>query len=845
MLKEKIYSYFERFNHLRILFFFDENEEYKADLESIELDDIHIEWYANNPFSLKWKLIDELKDTKVLLYLPMAAPRSQEAYHAFPLMGLLLANKELQLDNVGNFMEDYGLQRYQKSLVQKYMTELQYGGIQKVCKPVLTAANFEERNLQQAIVSALLKFKSIENWSVLCAKLMVLAALPETTELDKLIIRFQKNNLHEAVVNKMNQITVVSIKTIHKEGLQEITRAILYNQLTQTIDATVASDPYSAFKIKEAHQITRLNQLLQDVDKNSSIATAFKQALKSAAKEIKGTTLIEAYGNDAPFAEYNTEMIWAIVDSVQSLIQVSPKEVIERMEQISLQSDLDKVIKEALKYLVQVAKVHRSINSIKGYILDTPEIYIHTYVQEHYKIDAAYRRAVLAFKSLDISEIPNTLNLESIQQELNKSYDNHVDELNREWLRCLNQFKFDYSKINVPKQYDFYQTELATEDKKVVVIISDALRYEAANELLSEMHGDAKNTAEMRYMLASIPSKTNIGMAQLLPGVKSYNHGEIKAGLTSTSGTENRSTILNHHKPEATAIQYSELEGYNQAQRRELFKKPLVYVYHDIIDARGDKKVSERSTFKGVEEAIAELKRLVKNLHASNNVSKVFITADHGFLYNDKEIEEKDKENITADNVITSGNRYFMTEQEQSLDIGYSIPLSATTVFNENAFVNIPLSVNRYKKQGVGQQFAHGGGSLQELIIPLIESSRQRIEVSKKVIPLLINRGGLKVVSNILKLNILQESEVSRLEKERTLQIGLYRGSNLVSNLENITLNFTSEAPSERMLRVELTLSSEAGTESFLKLKAFDVDDLLNPVIEETVQNNTLIQSDF
>ena len=287
------------------------------------------------------------------------------------------------------------------------------------------------------------------------------------------------------------------------------------------------------------------------------------------------------------------------------------------------------------------------------------------------------------------------------------------------------------------------------------------------------------------------------------------------------------------------------MEGYNQSQRRELFKKPLVYVYHDIIDARGDKRASERSTFKGVEETVVELKRLVKNLHASNNVSKVIITADHGFLYNDIEIEEKDKENIVSDNVLVSGNRYFITEQQQNLDIGYSIPLSATTTFTDTAFVNIPLSINRYKKQGVGQQFAHGGGSLQELIVPLIESSRQRKEVTKKVTPMLINRGGLKVVSNILKLNILQETKVSRLEKERTLQIGLYRSSNLVSNLESITLNFTSEAPSERMLRVELTLSSEAGTESFLKLKAFDVDDLLNPVIEETVQNNTLIQTDF
>ena len=437
------------------------------------------------------------------------------------------------------------------------------------------------------------------------------------------------------------------------------------------------------------------------------------------------------------------------------------------------------------------------------------------------------------------------MSTETIQIKLNQCYDKHVDELNREWLRCLNQFNFDYSKINVPKQYDFFNTEIAKEDKKVVVIISDALRYEAANELLSEMHGDAKNTAEMRYMLASIPSKTNVGMAQLLPGVKNYHNGDVTSDTFSTSGTENRSAILARYKPEATAIQYSELDGYTQAQKRELFKKPLVYVYHDVIDARGDKKVSERGTFKAVHEAIDELKRLAKNLHASNNVSKVIITADHGFLYNEIEIKEKDKENIEAEGVLVSGNRYFITKQQQDLPMGYSIPLAATTTFKDSGFVNIPLSVNRYKKQGVGQQFAHGGGSLQELIVPLIESSRQRKVVSKKVTPMLINRGGLKVVSNILKLNILQETAVSRLEKERSIQIGLYRGSNLVSNIANLTLNFTSEAPSERMVRAELILSSEAGTESFLKLKVFDIDDLLNPIIEETVQNNTLIQTDF
>jgi hypothetical protein len=47
------------------------------------------------------------------------------------------------------------------------------------------------------------------------------------------------------------------------------------------------------------------------------------------------------------------------------------------------------------------------------------------------------------------------------------------------------------------------------------------------------------------------------------------------------------------------------------------------------------------------------------------------------------------------------------------------------------------------------------------------------------------------------------------------------------------------------MLRIELTLGAEANNEQFLKLKVFDKEDMLNPLIEERVQNNTLIQTDF
>jgi hypothetical protein len=170
---------------------------------------------------------------------------------------------------------------------------------------------------------------------------------------------------------------------------------------------------------------------------------------------------------------------------------------------------------------------------------------------------------------------------------------------------------------------------------------------------------------------------------------------------------------------------------------------------------------------------------------------------------------------------------------------------SKTTAFKDNVFVTIPHSVNRYRKQGVGHQFVHGGGSLQELVLPVIESTRKREEVVSKVKPMIINNGGLKVVSNLLRLSILQSTKVSRMEKELTISIGLYNNSNLVSNEIISNLNSTSDSATERQVRVELTLSSDIPKDPFLKLKIFDVEDKLNPIIEERVQNNTLIQSDF
>lgn len=846
MIEEKVISYFNRFPQLRILFFFDENNEHLEEVQKLSLPDIHKEFWENNPFSLKCKLTDELLDKKVLLYLPLPLPVDKESYQNFPLMGLLLANKELQLDNVGTFMEDYDLQRHQKALVTNYMSELKYAGVQEVCKPILNSGTLTEAALQKALFSAFLKFKNIESWWLQIAKLLTLANHLDQSELQRVINKVTNLNFENEVIRHIKEVTGVALQKINKESLLDVARSILYNKLTQTIPTAKNTDPYANFKITDSTQLIRLNQMLQEVERNAILKSSFEELLESVSNDIQGGKLIEVYGDEAEFSEFNTEMIWAVVSKIQDHLVIAPAEIIKKIELISLQSNINTEVKNTLKYIVQIAKMQLRINAIASYILDTPEEYIESYTKEWYKIDSSYRKAIAIYKNLDFTEIPAQINLDKIHEELNTTYEKHIDVLNREWLKCLNHFNFDYSKIKAPKQYDFYNTEIEPTKVKVVVIISDALRYEVAYELLSEMHSDSKNTAEIRYMLASIPSKTNVGMAQLLPGKnKKFNNGDILSEGISISGTDNRTKILQVQNKDAQAYQYVDIEKLNQNAKREIFKKPVVYIYHDVIDATGDKKPSERRTFEAVKEAINELKIMVKNLHATHAVTKVIVTADHGFLYNDREIEEKSLEQLPSIDLIQSHNRYYLTIDKSLRDLGYSFPLKATTIFEDDLHVTVPFSVNRYRKQGVGHQFVHCGGSLQELIVPLIESSRKLEAVTQKVSPLIINKGALKIVSNILKLNLLQEQEVSRTHKERLLSIGLYNNLTLVSNEENIVLNLTSEAPSERMLRVELLLASEAASEAFLKLKIFDSEDKLNPLIEERIQNNTLIQTDF
>lgn len=844
MLKERIEQYFQQYSQLQVLFFFDEKKEYEAEFNSLELDGIRKVRFENRNFYLKVMLHGEWSNDKVFLYFQQEVPSKQEDYRSFPLLDLLIANKVLFLDNVADFMEEFQLGQNQRSLVKRYIKELKYASVKKMCAPILTRGRLEESRLVKGLISAFLRFTKIESWETILAKVLCMGNAGQEVELDRFIKKLDANNLHSFFVPPVRDYLNITIGGINSTVISDLQNRLKYNLITYTLDEN-RDDPYKNLKIKDGVVLSMLSNLTDNALNNPKLSAPFLQFLESAESQIKDESLLQIYGSDSEFGFLTNFMKWKILGSGIKQIDFKPKAALQVFERVSMFRENPVQLKSTVGFLIYLANINSQLNEISGYIYDSPEEYIEKYTQDYYRIDQNYRKAINFFRSVDISELPEFIQLDSLKDLLEDRYEDFLEKLNREWLKCFSEQGFNYKELTASKQYEFLKREILPNNLKNVVIISDALRYESALSLLSELHGDSKNEAVVRHQLASIPSTTQFGMANLLATKTiQLKDQELLIDNISTEGIANRSKILKTQFPNAQAYSYAEIDGNSQQANREIFKSSLVYVYHNNIDAVGDKRQSERNTFKAVSEGIAELTSLVKKLHSSYNVSRVIITADHGFIYNDRTIKESDKETISEKEAIKTHNRFAIVKSDKKQSLAYKMAIKQVGIVDSELFVLIPKSVNRYKKQGVGHQFVHGGASLQELIVPVIESTRKRTDIIEKVKSVLISKN-LRVVSNILRIQILQEQRVSKNEKEREIFVGLYNDLELVSNQISIQMNSTSELPSERSFGCELMLRGDTGNISFLKLKIYDVEDQLNPLINEEVVNKTLLEPDF
>lgn len=141
---------------------------------------------------------------------------------------------------------------------------------------------------------------------------------------------------------------------------------------------------------------------------------------------------------------------------------------------------------------------------------------------------------------------------------------------------------------------------------------------------------------------------------------------------------------------------------------REIFtNQEVVYIFHNQIDARGDKLNTENEVFNVCEEAIDEIHSLMRRLSMYANTNRFVITSDHGFIYKRDKLSESDKISGSMLSSGKYGQRYAVSEKPLGASGVHSLHLTST--HNKDMFVSYPLGTDIFKAPGSGQNYVYGG----------------------------------------------------------------------------------------------------------------------------------------
>jgi len=446
------------------------------------------------------------------------------------------------------------------------------------------------------------------------------------------------------------------------------------------------------------------------------------------------------------------------------------------------------------------------------------------YTTDYYKMDTCYRLFHVAFgESLNFSNPLLDDLFKHVADNVEGLYANwYLDNLGSDWTNAATDNLKKYGRIlEVPQQRDFYRTYVQNADTRVFVIISDAMRYEVAATLSEELRRETQAEVKLSPCEGIFPTITKFGMTALLP------HKELKAELKPNgvlgvladgqpTDAQYRDGILKAANPASAALKYKDIIKMKRAERSALVKgMDVVYIYHDKIDDTGHN--DEAEVFSSCDDTISELKNMVRIIVNEFSGTRIFITSDHGFIYTYKPLTEDakvDKTTSSSDDVEVD-RRYIITKKGAKPE--YMLPVKFLDGTQYDAFS--PIGNTRIKKKGGGLNFVHGGISLQEMVVPIIDYHYMRTDSAgyqknkkkydTKPVSLNLLSSSRKISNMIFSLNFYQKEAVgANREAASYLLYFVDSEGTQVSDTQRVIADKTSDNNQDRTFRVSFNLKS-------------------------------------
>jgi uncharacterized protein (TIGR02687 family) len=487
-------------------------------------------------------------------------------------------------------------------------------------------------------------------------------------------------------------------------------------------------------------------------------------------------------------------------------------------------------------------------------------VLVRSYLDEWFLIDQEYR---LFNEKADSAERMGWDLLKSLYKEVEQAYTNgYLIPMGlqwSEWQKRLADASADWAgdSHGLVRQWEFYRkcvkplqgTRTAQGIRKVFVIISDALRYEVAQELVGELNGTYRFSAELDALWGVVPSYTGLGMAALLPHdeLAYLEKGDLRVDGSGASSLELRNAILQRYK--GMVVKAEDLRKMKKDEGRECVRAAeLVYVYHNTIDASGDSASTESDTFRAVREAIEQVAELTRYIVNTLNGSQIFITADHGFLFTQESPGEVDKSSLgdKPDSAVKTKKRYVLGKNLPPVE--HVLKGSVVAAGGSMDFW-VPKGAARFYFTG-GARFVHGGAMPQEMLVPLIQVGHVRDKKAattkiKKVDVQLLG-GSQKITTASHRFQFIQTEAVGERSKSITLEIAVYDGANPVTDIARVTFDSKSDNFEDRKKWVSLSLKQGlAGRSLSCHLIARDPDDDGREVLRSGVVIKQMFEADF
>ena len=438
-------------------------------------------------------------------------------------------------------------------------------------------------------------------------------------------------------------------------------------------------------------------------------------------------------------------------------------------------------------------------------------------------MDTYYRQYHLAFgKSLTVGNDHLDDLFKQVTDKVEGLYTHwFLGELGNNWSDACADELAQYGRIlEVPQQVDFYNQKIKNEDNRVFVIISDAFRYEVAASLAEQLRRETQSKVTLGSCAGIFPTVTKFGMAALLPhkqlSVGERSNGDLQIladGMSTDAG--NRDKVLKAANINSVALKYKDITPMKRAERSALVKgMDVVYIYHDKVDEASH--TSDSMVFPACDDAIEEIKNIVRIIRNEFSGTRVYITADHGFLYTYSPLSEDSKVDKTtpSEQDVEIDRRYLITRKGATPD--YLLPVK----FMDDGYdAFAPRESVRIKKKGGGLNFVHGGISLQEMVVPVIEYhylrndskayQRNKAKYDTKPVEVGLLSASRKISNMIFSLNFYQKDAVG--DNRSAANYLLYfvdSNGKQISDTAKIIADKTSDNGQERTFRCSFNLKS-------------------------------------